>query len=369
MKKKVLTALMAMLMVIGVVGCGSDSGTSASSIPPETRSTESLVEESEVKSTESPETEKPDGETEEPSNEITENDEADEKEEISGLIIATLLTDVRSGTCDITCLDPINGTVKTISSFHYQTDSEAAYFFATSDKLFNGSYRFDESYTKMAAIKIMNSNNEAHAGWLLNDGSFFDVTEAVGMASRSDFADPVKHTSIGFTDDGYFVFCDTSKPLAAQYYSVPLSDVSSGAIVEGYMMPCNTSSMNYSDCLSSYDFPSDWIDATHCIVTSLEPNPTTSLILDMEANTKVEYIPGSSRINWNGCLSPDGAKIAFTSAPTNGSELPDIFIIPVEGGEPTRVVAHDFALTRIDDDFGLRNIPYNTRSCILIDWR
>lgn len=362
MKKKVLAALMAMLMVVGLAGCGDDASANQSSVPSETRPTESIVvEESRPEESEAEETEE--------SQEIVENSVGGDDEEISGLIIATLLTDVRSGTCEITCFDPDNGTARTISNFRYQTDSEAAYFFATSDKLFSGSYRFDESYTKMAAVKIINSNNETHAGWLSSDGSFFDITEAVGMAPNGDFANPVKHISMGFTDNGYFVFCDSSKPLAAKYYSVPLSNVSPGAIVEEYTMPYSTCDTSYSDRLSSYDFPSDWIDATHCIVTSLETNPTTSLIFDGGSNSRTEYIPGNSRVNWNGRLSPDGTKIAFTSVPINGSESPDIFITSVDGGEPTRVADHDFTLTYIDDDFGLKNIPYNTRSCILLDWR
>lgn len=91
-----------------------------------------------------------------------------------------------------------------------------------------------------------------------------------------------------------------------------------------------------------------------------------SFIVDTAAQNVTEYIPGNSRNNWNGILSPDGTKIAFMSAP-RGIYSPayfpetDIYIIPIEGGDPVKVTGHSFSL-------GREAYAEHTKTCVLIDW-
>lgn len=398
MKKKVLAALMAMLMVIGVVGCGSDSGTSASSMPPETRPTESSVIESEEEITDeygriydaelgiyvypSTESEKEES-TSTPGSDRTgarpgadagteDESMAQNVNEISGLIIANIslgLTTADCSTCEILSFNPINGEIRTVSNFQIQGNSECDYMFAVPNGYFSGSYHFNESYTKMAVNKTIIANFETHAGWVTNDGAFFDVTEAVGMASQGGFVDAVKHQSLGFTDNGLFVFCDNSNQQNPRCYSVPIDDVSQDTVTEGFVAPYSAHIIDYVDCISLYDVVSDWIDATHCIMTLRNGNPTTSVIFDTETGSKTEYIPGNSRKNWHGRLSPDGTQVAFVSTLLTGMESPDIFIISVNGGEPERVVSHSFVITDTNVDFDLYSLSSGKNCCTLIDWR
>lgn len=403
MKKKVLAALMAMLITIGIAGCGSSSRTNTSSVPLETRPTESPSIMAEASSEESrtedsmadesepinydelgtytnPSTESenetstsmPESSRTEVNAETESEPVAQNADEISGLIIANIslgLTTTNSSTCEILSFDPVSGATKTISNFQIQGSSEYAYMFAVSDGYFSGSYHFNESYTKMAVNKIVFANSETHAGWVTNDGTFFDVTEAVGMASQSSFSDAVKHQSLGFTDNGLFVFCDNSDQQNPKCYSVPVDNVSQNTIAEGFVAPYSAHIMDYVDCISLYDVVSDWIDATHCIMTLRNGNPTTSVIFDTESGSETEYIPGNSRKNWHGRLSPDGTQVAFISAPLTGMESPDIFIVPINGGEPKKVASHSFIMTDTNVDFDFYSLSAGKNCCTLIDWR
>lgn len=55
--------------------------------------------------------------------------------------------------------------------------------------------------------KVFSSNSEVHAGWIDADGNFFDVIEALGLQSKSDFDEPVKYYAAGFAD-GHFCYYD-----------------------------------------------------------------------------------------------------------------------------------------------------------------
>lgn len=92
------------------------------------------------------------------------------------------------------------------------------------------------------------------------------------------------------------------------------------------------------------------------------------MIFDIVNQTPTEYIPGESRYNWDGRISPDGTQIAFVSTPMKGNESPDIFIIPISGGEPVRVVERDFMLTGSQPDFKNGMVSYDNCT-MLISWR
>lgn len=88
-----------------------------------------------------------------------------------------------------------------------------------------------------------------------------------------------------------------------------------------------------------------WVDATHAIVNLQEEGNYSSFIVDTAAQTEIAYIPGHSRDNWNGVLSPNGTQIAFMSEPKSGIDIQtDIYIVPAGGGNPAKVEGHPYAL-------------------------
>lgn len=404
MKKRALATLMAVCMVVvGMTGCGgSASGTS--SIPQKGSIVESSVEESgseeeditdeygriydeelgiyvypstESEGEENASTLENDRVGAEPMGESESGDNLEEQiigdtTEISGLIIMSTSRNAQSGTCEVSSFNPENGETETISNFRFKNDDNS-YFWGYAP--YSGYYQFDSTYTKMATRKMINATGEEHAGWLMADGGFFDVIEEIGWARQGDFDDPVKASSIGFTDDDLFIFYlrNPDSPSNGKYYSVPVHDVSVENIQEchasaysGYVVDDYNA---YYDTVVQHGTPTSWIDGEHCILTpqrGLLGNPVTSVIFNIGDATSTDYIPGDSRNNWNGYVSPDGTQIAFTSVPRSGNESPDIFIIPINGGDPIRVPEHDFVLARANDDFALLS---HSDCNIVIGWR
>lgn len=376
--KKSLATLMAVCMVIGITACGQEPASSSSSIgTQESEETESYVESSVEESS-----------SEESIVESESSESAEESREgeneyggISGLIIMTasnqpLPNGSLSGVCNLSSFDPESGETKLISQFQFKSSSDITYFWM--DTMSSGYYQFDSTYSRMATKKYLTATGEEHAGWLTADGEFFDVTEAIGWDRQSDFDDPVRSISMGFTDSDLFIFSmeDPDDYTKTAYYSVPISDVTVDSVQECRVSACSeyiveNYSEYYTKLLWEYGKPTSWVDGTHCILTpkrGLPGNPIASVILDTESGAFTEYIPGDSRNNWNGHISPDGTRIAFTSVPKNGSEKPDIFIVSIDGGNPTRVAEHDFILAGADPDFGSGIATY-ADCTILLDWR
>lgn len=388
--KEILSALMAVLMVVGMTGCEDEAHNEAHSIEEvwsDWRNEETVELSTKENSTDPEESTtpmiEPDGETAEndrvgtrpgaDEGEIGNDSVMQDNDEISGLIIMTATAPLNAGTCEVISFNPESGETEVLSNFSFKNNSNVSYLW--SDSAAGGYYQFDDTYTRMATRKFLSASGDEHAGWLTADGEFFDVTEAVGGARQSDFADSVHYSSMGFTDNGFFVFQVTNPNdrSAIDYYSVPISDVSvdtmqkccaisySGFAIDSYD--------EYYDLFWPYGTPSSWIDNTHCVLTpkrSSPGNPVTSVIFNTEDMTSVNYIPGDSRNNWNGQISPDGTQIAFVSVPRSENELPDIFIVPISGGEPVRVAGHDFTLTGIDTSFGMSTYDSCT---MLVDWR
>lgn len=74
----------------------------------------------------------------------------------------------------------------------------------------------------------------------------------------------------------------------------------------------------------------DWIDSTHCIADVGEHSSVTEIV-DIDAEKSTMYMPSTSRYCWDGIVSPEGDRIAFLSRPENGTELPSIFVVPIDG--------------------------------------
>lgn len=125
-----------------------------------------------------------------------------EPEKLEGLIFLTSFSG-QTGGYEIYCFNPETGSESLVSRFTLWTSS---------DEYSPSSYRlrgivdrtaFSSDYGKMACTKYFTNNGETHAGWLDTEGNFFDVTEALGLQSKSDFDDPVPYWAAGF-QDGFF---------------------------------------------------------------------------------------------------------------------------------------------------------------------
>lgn len=284
-----------------------------------------------------------------------------EPEEISGLIIMSTSRNAMSGKCEVISFNPENGETKTVSNFKFANDSDFSYAWPYAPD--EGYRQFDSSYTRMTTNKIINATAEQHAGWLMADGGFFDVIEEIGWARQGDFDTLVKSIPVGFTDNDLFIFYKFKSDKLSEggtYYSVPVDNVSIDNVqecqVSGYSGYAIENYDAYYETVLKYGTPTSWIDSKYCVLNpdrGLPGNPATSVIFNTEDATSTDYIPGDSRDNWNGYVSPDGTQIAFTSVPRSGNESPDIFIIPISGGEPVRVPEHNFVLSRVNNKFDL----------------
>lgn len=62
---------------------------------------------------------------------------------------------------------------------------------------------------------------------------------------------------------------------------------------------------------------------------------SSSCLCDDGGENRQLYVPGSSRLSWNGVFSPDGASVAFTSKPKDGGAV-DKYTMPLTGGDPVK---------------------------------
>lgn len=173
---------------------------------------------------------------------------------------------------------------------------------------------------------MINSTGEYHAGWFDESGTFFNVTEALNMQSKSDLDEPFKYTATGFSNNGYFVTGGDSR------LSVPVDNVTLEAALQNTDVIYDALPSLHGDYVLT-----DWINETSCLV-DVEGEEwderINSVINDVTTEEITEYIPGDSRYNWNGVLSPDETQVAFLSTPKEGTAKPTLFIVPLGGGDP-----------------------------------
>lgn len=348
------TLLAALALTLGLLGCGSSTPSGVQQPSPEQQTPPPAVEEPEAAAEPEPE---PEPEPEKP---------------LEGLIIATREEHIyQSGNaieCLVFCFNPDTKEETLIADFTYShQDSSGNKYYDGASGYVAARSCFSSDYTKMSSIKLFASNNEQHVGWRNADGSFTDVTETLGQQSKSDFEGPVYYNSVGFAGENFgYVKADNSLTYAGDVFYLPVDHLSPDAIQEGNVHkvghPYNEKGALMLDKYGYGKYGpekvTDWIDDTHAIVNAVELSNRNSLIVDVSAQTETAYIPGDSRNNWNGVVSPDGTEIAFMSEPKSGSDAhADIYIIPVEGGDPVKVEGHSFDLEE-----------KATRICALIDW-
>lgn len=296
--------------------------------------------------------------------------------EPEGLIVLELGSSVGRDemTFTVHCMDPDTKEESIFSEFTYSVleNAEGYRYQEGAEGLLSlflfqgGRYRFSDDFDKMALDKRFPGSGETHAGWLDDNGNYFDVTEALGLQSKSDFDDPAKYVSAGFMNGYFAYFQPTSKDgLRGEYYYVPVDNVTPAAVQKGDI-PDRNGNPIVGEFISGRFGPRDitsWIDDTHYIANEDVGSITrvvNSFIYDTENQNRTYYVPGNSRMSWNGVVSPDGTQIAFLSTPTsNTTHRPaDLYIIPINGGDPVKVENYPF-------EFG----EYLSGPCQLIDWR
>lgn len=231
-----------------------------------------------------------------------------------------------------------------------------------------------QDFSKIAATKTYTDDTSSHAGWFDANGIFFDVTEALGLQSQSDFADPVYYTAIGFTEDNCFAYYSTTGNVYERtYYIVPLDNLAPEAVQEGN--PLADAKPIVRDSTDYYYF-TDWLDDTHYLADHCLNScwhKTQSVIIDAASGSVEDYIPGDSRYNWNGIVSPDATQIAFFSVPKQGSSSPQLYVANLIDGEPVAIdVEVEFSSKAQErcPSFVLYPSPGLGGTCtVLLDWR
>lgn len=288
----------------------------------------------------------------------TEEDMSSESNEINkpkGLILLTG-EDVEHGKdWVISCIDPVTGDYQEIARINMHKSQEGEYVINSSGNGFIGDKLISNDFSKLKISRCCSHNNESHAGWIDINGDFYDVTTILGFQSENDFAERVNCHSIGFMDE-YFVF-SCEKDDGSEYYSVPINDVSTDAMIKG--LPPGVNEVHVRGV-------TDWIDENTYITNYRDSHNghETSFIGKVDSEEQNFYIPENNRTNWNGFISPDGTQIAFMSSLGEGET--GIYVVSVDGGEPVEVpIDADISLAhKSESEFFLMY-----QKSLLIDWR
>lgn len=367
MKNRIIAlTLCAGMLLLG--GCASDTGTNDNTSEPTAGSTPSSVE-----------TEAPSEESGEPISEPENLVEVNEPEGITGIIAMTSNIGT-SFSFNIFSTNPETGERTTLVNLAFPSegaDEGRAVIYMPPVNEVNSSNVAEwvsQDFSKIAATKTYTDDTDSHAGWFDVDGVFFDVTEALGLQPQSDFADPVHYTAIGFTEDNCFAYYSTTDNVYERtYYIVPLDNLTPEAIQEGNPLSDAKPMMRDS---TDYDYFTDWLDDTHYLADHCLNScwhKTQSVIIDAASGSAEDYIPGDSRYNWNGVVSPDAAQIAFFSVPKQGNSSPQLYVMNLTDGEPVAVdVEVEFSSKAQErcPSFVLYPSPGLGGTCtVLLDWR
>ena len=250
----------------------------------------------------------------------------------------------------IISINPETGAQNVISEFHLdhityaelqraeEIDNDTEFYYAQPETFSvygNNRDWFSDDFTKMKADRTYaNNNNEFHAGWVDSDGTFFDVTEAIGAVEEENFS---SHTaaqrSKGFVD-GKFAFHEYDN---TKDYYVSMDDVSSSGLYEAGKDDWYSGLFRrkYNEKLP----PTYRIDDNTCImdIATSGASCPNSVIVDIGSEEIKQYLPDSERYNWSGIMNPGGDTIAFLSTKHGGNEAVELYTVPLVGGEPEKI--------------------------------
>lgn len=268
----------------------------------------------------------------------------------------------------ITRINPETGEQQVDEPFYAEANAEFTYILPGAQIFTTRRHWFNNDYTRFAVTKCFTETNEYHAGWLNKDGSFFDVTEKLNLQSHGDFDDPVEYRAVGFSEDGQFVYTG-----GREYFFVTVPDVAMRNVSKGSPYPHanpDDSSELYNSLYSDTNI-TDWIDDnTFISYGRYSDGVYRSTIEKLDSGETIKYVPGSSRHHWNGVLNPDKNMIAFMSEPISGTGKPELFIIPVDGGNPTKINSSIELSNGRECEKGIPdNSLDNSYYTALIDWQ
>lgn len=217
---------------------------------------------------------------------------------------------------------------------------------------------FSKDYKYIAMTRISEDTQEFHAGYYDEENRFYDATVAVD-AVGGDFDEPVNQISIGFTEDGHFVFAELPAISLWTAYNTYDSDwkvyqvdlAENGEIIKSSMKPYDSLDKLQGDnweWLEEGCEVTDWINETHCILNYPEKSAELLYgelridrwgvrVFDTQTQEYSSLIPSEARTNWSGIISPDGRNVAFLSAPKQGNGNASLYYVPIGGGEPVKI--------------------------------
>ena len=383
--KRLLTLLLAVGMAVSLCACGNDGSSRAaptydeSPMTPDNSWAEGPNETIESDDGLIPDESSANGEGIDETQILDPAPAVDEDIRPEGLILMTTTSaGFAASTTNIT-ISSINsdtGTTKTISEFTFgniRDNGSISVSYVTPEgsgiEIGGGYYAtrrewFDDDYDRMAVTWNDGVSAEFHAGWIDTNGEFFDVTKALGLEAKSDFDVPTKHNAIGFSEDGYFIYKNLvgdGPNVYWEFHHVPLDNLSIDAVETGILLPGAGEEFQYSNQRVRF---SDWDSGSGNFL--LNTDEKISHLCTSDTDTGKTYVPGESRLSWNGVFSPDGASVAFMSKPKSGGMV-DIYIMPLAGGDPIKVVADGFNLAA-QEDCAKGYYTSGTACSMLIGW-
>lgn len=244
--------------------------------------------------------------------------------------------DYKSRFYEIWSIDPITGQSALIRTFRISNSCPGAneyYRWPLDSNTGNNCDWFSPDLTKIICDRVFLNSSEGisqkqHAGWVSEDGTFFDVTKAVG--EESVFVD---ETAVGFTPDGLFVYRISSDFSEDQYRYVSIDDPCKS--YEGN--PLEKAYLTETFLGTGYMF-TDWINDTTCLVDI----HNDSSISGSDKNVKYDIssgkeIPYTAKVSSSGVVNPDGTSIAFLSRCDIYDEKSDLYMVSEDGGIPIRI--------------------------------
>ena len=393
MKKYLACFLILAVSLFTLCSCASEDVATA---PPIASSGVDSQDESEMMPSSAPSTE--------PSSQPTEdNDPSTETEPTQitaeGIVLMSVKTSGGSKQVQLICIDPETGEQEEFLHFTVSSPYKIASMpvLWASMPLFEGAIcgRFSSDFTRLAATRSLSDSTEEHAGWIDAAGNFFDVTVALGLEAKSDFADPPVYYGIGFSADDEFIYADYSEPQGV-FYAVPMDNVSNSnirelgsvddlAIALGAPQNMQTTLHDAWDAHTPFAISDQLNDGSYVATFSEGLNrehgcSPESAIIEINPDgsfTRTEYIPEASRFTWSGKLSPDGTQIAFLSCITEvtyDDKPTELFIGSVDGSEPTKVPCELPDTEHEKNHNGIYTMAYGDPSdvhyyCAIVGWK
>lgn len=250
---------------------------------------------------------------------------------------------------------------------------------------------FSRDYQYLAVTRYSLETGEYRAGYYKEgEGLYYtDISKCVD-AVGGDFDEPVKQMAIGFTKNGRFIFADMPS-VPGWYYDtsdwvfsqVEMSDYSTDVIrnslktydtADDFLM--RGDGWNWME--KNWEL-TDWIDDTRCLINYPEKSVGLMMggdridrwgirIYDTETGEMESFIPGESRSNWSGVISPDRKSVAFLSAPASGTGSASLYTVPITGGEPMKICG-DIPSGRGSTGYTITRPTSGSTVYFLLEWR